>query len=177
MEKIKLTRPRILPGDILAVQGQSWMSRQILRTTGGPCSHVGLFCSDGKNPLIIEALSRVVIHPLDEALADTKKAWVLHALNLDMRQRLNIVQHARAMHNKRYGYLRFFLQFADCLTRSHFFSTYCTIPGQPICSVVVAHAYSQEGLYFGHTFQSVSPAEIFTYAKNNPDKYKMWEIQ
>ena len=145
MEKLTLTRPRILPGDILAVQGQSWMSRQIMRTTGGSCSHVGLFLSGGKEPLIIEALTRVVTHPLTEALVDSKKAWILHPLNIDMYQRLNIMHHARALIGGKYGYVRFFLQFADCLTHTRFFSTHLTLPGQPICSMIVAYPYGQEG--------------------------------
>lgn len=167
---------RITPGDILAIRGQSWMSRQIIRTTGGPCSHVGLFLSSGTEPLIIEAEGRVITRCLRDSLFGAKKAWVLHPLNVSQSQRVNIVRNACELSGKRYGWWNLVPQLADVLLKTNFFSTYFTLSQYPICSVVVASAYVREGLYFGQEPECLRPAEIFSYAKLNTEKYKIWEI-
>lgn len=152
------------------------MSRQIIRATGGPCSHVGLFLSSGEEPLIIEAEGRVITRHLRDSLLDVKKAWVLHPLNISQSQRVSIVRYACTLSGKRYGWLNLIPQFADALLRTNFFSTHLTLARYPICSIVVGSAYADEGLYFGQHPQCLSPAKIFQYAKSQIVKYKIWEI-
>lgn len=168
---------RITPGDILAVRGTAWMSKKILQATGGPCSHVGLFISAGEEPIIIEALGRVITRYLRDALYDVEKAWVLHPLNLGQSQRIGIVRNALEFSGRSYGWWNLLPQLADCLLKTNFFSAHFTLSQYPICSAVTGWAYSREGLYFGQAPQCLSPAEIFTYAQDNLDKYKIWEIK
>ena len=167
---------RITPGDILAVRGKSWTSNKIAKATKGQCSHVGLFICAGEEPLVIEASTRVVTRFLRDSLYDAKRAWVLHPLNLSREQRVAIIRNACQFSGRSYGHINLLSQYADILFRTNFFSTYLSFSRYPICSMVVGLAYAGEGLYFGGAPQSASPAEIFKYAKDNPDKYKLWEL-
>lgn len=168
---------RITPGDILAVRGTSWLARKILATTGGPCSHVGLFLSAGEEPLIMEATHRVITRHLKDSLMDVEKAWVLHPLNINQTERVGIIRRACEFSGRSYGWFNLILQLADITLKTNFFSCHLTSIQYPICSAVVGYAYAGEGLYFGQSPQCLSPAEIFRYAKEQEDKYKVWEIQ
>ena len=167
---------RITPGDILAVRGQSWMSKKIIQITGGPCSHVGLFLSAGSDPLIMETKGRLVTLPLDDVLIGAEKAWVLHPLNLTQIGRSHIIRRACDFSGRRYGWLNLIPQCLDIFFNTQFFSHHFTIHKYPICSAVVGWAYAGEDLSFGQPPQCLSPAEIFRYAQANDDKYKIWEI-
>lgn len=168
---------RITPGDILATRGQSWMSKQVLKTTGGPCTHVGLFLSAGEEPLIIEADTRVIIRHLRDSLRDANKAWVLHPIDLSQQQRIGIIRRACEFSGKRYGWLNILLHYLDATSETRFFSTHLSLRRYPICSEIVGWAYAKEGFYFGQAPQCLSPAEIFKFAKQRVEKYKIWEIQ
>lgn len=169
---------RITPGDILAVRGTSWLADKIMKVTGGPCSHVGLFLSGGEEPLILEATpKRVVTCLLSDSLLDVKKAWVLHPLNISKDQRLVILRSALVYSGRSYGWWNLLLQYADVACDTNFFSRHFTLSHYPICSAIAAKAYADCGLYFGQRPHCLSPSEIFTYAEKNDDKYKIWEIK
>lgn len=96
-----------LPADILAVRGRGVLSRIVLAAQGAgydTASHVALVI--GANPaLIIEAVHpRVRVRPLEEAIAEADKAWILHNLTLSDEERATIVRAACRFSSLSYGY-------------------------------------------------------------------------
>ncbi len=165
----------IEPADILAVKGSGWLSRMILKATGGPVSHVGLLLTD-KPPLVIEALSRVMTRPLHISIEKRTAAYILQPLKLTPEQRVAIVEAACTMSADAYGWGKIALQGLDALSRSGWFTKHLTFTTMPICSWLVAKGYSSQGLHFDVPDNSATPKDIYEFAVKNQDLYRIVQI-
>ena len=170
----------ITSGDILAVRGRGFFSRGILRITGGPVTHVGIVLATDPEPLAIEALWRVKTRPLAKSIEDAEAAWILSPLNLTKTHRAIIVAVACDYSADDYGWWDIGLQLLDAAFRTTWFTDHAlwAIRRFPIYSFLVAEVYGKEGLTFGNKQeQSTTPADIYHFAVQNPDKYAITRIK
>ena len=173
----------IQAGDILAIRGKGWLSRQILKATGNTVSHVGLVLAEGAvsgSAFVIEALSRVKTDTLSQSIADAEKAYILSPLNLTDEQRQKITDTAAGFSTRSYGYFDIGLQWLDAVFGSRWFTDHLGwgLNDHPICSYVVAASYASIGLTFGKVQNdSITPADIYKFAVSNPTKYSVKEIK
>ena len=169
----------IQAGDILAVRGTGWFSRRILQLTGNSVSHIGLVVSTIPVILITEALWRVKTRPIDESIAPAEHAYILHPLNLRPEQTAEIVRSCIQFSADGYGVWDILMQLLDVTFKTSQFTDYNPFIGKhPICSAVAADAYASVGLTFGKkSWKSLSPADLYLYAKNNPEKYDVFEVK
>lgn len=97
------------PGDIVAIRGKGLISRLVLAVEGAAgddkgVSHVAVVIADNP-PLIIEAVHpRVRVRPLENALAEAEKAWLLHPKPLSDEKREAVVKAACDFCSRSYGY-------------------------------------------------------------------------
>jgi hypothetical protein len=164
-------------GDILAIRGRGWLSRQILKATGNTVSHVGIALS---SDFVIEALNRVKTDILSDSIKSAEKAYVLSPLNISEQQRNEITKKAASFSADDYNYGDIALQLFDSVFKTRWFTNHLSIGLQqhPICSFLVAASYSSVGLYFGSVAgDSITPADIYNFALSNPDKYMIKEIK
>lgn len=169
----------VVAGDILAMRGSSWLARGIVRATGGPCSHVGMFVSL-EPPVVIEALDRVKTRPLDVSLADAERAWILHDNSITDEQRRAIVDEACSMSAASYGWLDIAAQGIDAALGTTWPTDHMTwfLNQFPICSYLVARAYQKIDLHFGKkAIGSITPADIFAFAQAHPEMFDIQVIQ
>lgn len=160
-------------GDILAVRGTGFLSKGILRLTGNTVSHVGLVISDNPVVLVLEALNRVKTDTIEESLKDVENAYLFRPLNVDETDINTIIRAASKASTNSYGWFSLGLQLADILFRTRLFTDHIYNDRHPICSYLVAEAYGAAGLTFGKLlYQSITPADIFNFAKINSDKYQ-----
>ena len=171
-------------GDILAVRGKGWLSRQILKATGNTVSHVGLLLDVApsyEHSFVIEALARVKTRALEESIADCERAYILSPTNLTDAQRTEITLRGAQFSADDYGWGDIALQLGDAITRSTWFTRHLNwglLETHPICSYLVAEAYEAVGLTFGKKpNESITPADIYSFARENPDKYVVAEIK
>lgn len=166
------------PGDIIAFRGRNWFSRQILKHSGNTVSHVGMIV--GTEPtLITEALWRVRTHALAEALDGCDRAWLISDYSLPQNVRDKIVLRASLLSADGYGIAGILLQAIDVACNTTWFTDHLGghLARHPICSYLVASAYAMYGLTFGKKMaESVTPADIFTFAKEHPEIYTVTEI-
>jgi len=168
----------VVEGDVLAIRGSSRLADGIVAATGGPCSHVGLFISVAP-PVVIEALSRVKTDPLDVSLQHARQAWILHDKSLTKEQRRAIIYAATNMSAYNYGWLALPAQGLDALLHTTWPTDHLgwLLSRYPICSYLVARAYATVELTFGKKMaESITPADIFSFAKSNPAIFDIQEI-
>lgn len=169
-----ILRPEI--GDVVAVEGRTAFSRAIQLVSGSLISHVGLIVSE--DPLLVmEALSRVVTRPYDEALEDCKHAWLLKPINVSREARRLIVRESCKYSGASYGYLKIALHLLDFLTGKEWITQLLARSRKPICSWHVAQAYKAAGLDFGEIARGVTPAEIYQFALDNDEKYAVYKVK
>lgn len=163
-------------GDILAVEGMTAFSRAIQLVSESCISHVGLIVAE--DPLLImEALSRVVTRPYEEALGDCKHAWLLKPMNIEREARRQIVRASCTYSGASYGYLKIALHLLDFLTGKEWITQLLARSRKPICSWHVAQAYKVVGLDFGESARGVTPAEVMAFAQDNEDKYAVIKVK
>lgn len=174
----------VQPGDILAIRGNGFLGRAILRLTDAAVSHVGVIITASsplENSLVIEALARVRTRVLSESIARATKAWVLSPLNATAEQRQLILERALTFSAHDYGYADLVLQLTDALTHGTWFTDHLTfglLNQWPICSYVAGVAYQSAGLTFGKINDvSLTPGDIWNFAIRNQDKYRIRRIK
>lgn len=167
-------------GSILAIRGRGFLSKGILRATGNSVSHVGLVISDDPVVLVLEALWRVKTRPIEESIEDAEAAYILTPLNLQPIEIRGIVTCACSESADGYGWWDIGLQLLDSLFRTTWFTDRVSLTAldhHPICSFLVARAYQNVGLTFGEKEASVTPADIYRFAFQHPDKYRVEKIK
>lgn len=178
-------------GDILCYSGSNLIAKSIKWFTEGYketktiISHCGLFANsdDLKKVDIIEALfpkgvvkRNFITHYKD----DLNNCYILKPLNITEQQREKIIENASKYLGHPYGILKLLPQAMDGLIGKVIrkrnvilFKKLCFIKTLPICSTLVAMAYKSIGLDFGIKDQYASPDDIWDFAVNNPNKYKI----
>jgi hypothetical protein len=163
------------PGDIVAVRGSRWLSRLIMTMTGGPVSHVGLVIATDPD-LVLEALERVLTRPFAQAIDDCAEAWVCQPYTLSQEERWQIVHTACAQTARTYGYSKLVLQALNVLFHTRFFTRHA-VSSLPICSLVVAEAFSAVGKHFGQPHCCATPADIAVFTQAHPEWYRIIKVK
>jgi hypothetical protein len=171
------------PGDVFLTRGRSFISRAIRFFTRGigesrtKVNHVGLVVEAGdlKEAIVVEALSMVTRHRLWEQYGPPKEdlVAVYRPINLTPEEVKVIVATAERQVGKKYGYLKILVHFLDwLLLGAYVFRRLVPDNKYPICSWVVAHAFSKAGKDFGVEPGMAAPDDIWDFIVGNPDKYQ-----
>ena len=173
-------------GDILAVRGKGWLSRQILKATGNTVSHVGVVLAatkedDPRYVFVIEALTRVRTRILAESIADAEKAYILSPIGLSPEVRQGIAIVAASFSADDYNYADIAYQLGNAVFHTTWFTdhlNYGLLDRVPICCYVALKAYVTYGLTFGReSINTLTPGDMYCFARGNPDKYLVAEIK
>lgn len=182
-------------GDILGYSGGGFLGKTIkwfekgYHETPSVLSHCGLFVNDGsiKNVNVIEAIfptgvlyRRFWTHYAD----DLHKCYLIKPMNLTTQERLALSKIAFQYVGHPYGTLKIIPHAIDGLLAKilhkrdiTLFRNLCKVDTFPICSYLVAKAYSTFDLDFGIKGSMATPDDIWDFAINNPDKYKIYELK
>jgi hypothetical protein len=174
---------QLKPADVFLTQGNSLLSKAIRffsRSIGESrtkVNHVGIVVSEEslQDALVIEALSKVKKHTLWEQYGPLKEdlVAVYRPLNLTLAEIKTIVREAEEQVGKKYGYLKIIAHLLDWIFLGvYFFRRFTNNGNYPICSWLVAHAYSKAGKYFGCDPGAAEPDDIWDFVNRNTDKYK-----
>jgi hypothetical protein len=161
------------PGDVVCTTSGALLSR-LIRLFGGRVSHTGI----GVAPdTIVEALMRVVRRSFVGAYL-RKTVVVYRPRDLSPEIIALIVAKAERYVGRTYGFTKIAAQALDrTLGGAYLFRRVAGMDRYPICSWVVAHAYSAAGLHFGCAPGMASPADIDRFCFDHPAKYEqVWPL-
>jgi len=140
-------------------------------------NHAGIM---GTPRLIIEALQTVVRRSLTDAYGPPSKQQiaVYRPLNLTPEEQVKVMLKANSYVGMRYGYVKIVAQALDwALQGAYVFRRMAGMDKYPICSWVVAHAYSAAGKDFGVAAGAATPDDIHDFVIKHPDKYEcVWPL-
>lgn len=170
------------PGDIFLTRGRGFISRAIrffTRSIGESrtkVNHVGLVVEGGspEEAVVVEALSRVVRHPLTARYGGKRgdEVAVYRALTISPEEVRRIVKAAERYLGKEYGYFKIVLHFLDWLLQgAYVFRRLGRMDPYPICSWLVAYAYDKVGKWFGVPPEAADPDHIWDYLVAHPAEY------
>mgnify|MGYP001057909954 CR=1 FL=1 len=171
------------PGDIFLTRGKSLLSRAIRicsRTIGEKrtkVNHAGIIVTAGglQNCIVIEASYKVLRHRLWEAYGPRKtdEVAIFRPKNLIAADIGKIVSMADQQVGKKYGYFKIAGHFLDWLFLGiYFFRRIFNNGKYPICSWLVAHAFSVAGKDFGVPAGAAQPDDIWDFVIKNTEKYE-----
>lgn len=173
----------IEPCDIFFTQGDGLFSRVIRIGEKHPgdwisiVNHTGIVVEQGtiESADVIEALVHVKKHTLwSEYHGRTDRVAIFRPLSLTDEQKSLIVNKALDYEGRDYGWLKIATHALDCFTGGHYiFRRMTNSDNYPICSWVVAHAYSKAGLTFGCDPGQANPDDIWDYCMSHQDKYQL----
>jgi hypothetical protein len=137
---------------------------------------VGVIVEGGTstNAVIVEALQHVKKRYLADGYGgkNSPDMAVFRPINLTEDQRFIVASKANTYVGKDYGYLKILAHLGDWLLQgAYFFRRFVQLDKYPICSWLVAHAYSFIGKDFGVDARAASPDDIWDFCLSNPDKY------
>ncbi len=171
----------LLPGDIFLVRGTgliSWFIRFFSRGIGESrtmVNHCGIVVGEGdlRSAEIVEAVRFVRRRKLwsgygsgDDLVA------VYRPTNLSDADRAMVVAAAESYVGRDYGYLMIAAHLLDWFFfHAYLFRRLIRSDRYPICSWVVASAYSKAGKTFGCAPGAAEPDDIWDFVTSNPDKY------
>lgn len=171
----------LLPGDVIATRGTSWVSKAIRffsRGIGEPrtkTNHVAIVTRGGSflEAVIVEALSKVLRHKLWMKYGPPggDEIAVFRNMMLNEAQRDMIAAKARTYIGRKYGYLKIVTHVLDyALFGLYVFRRLARAENYPICSWLVAKAYAElaQG-YFGVSYAEATPDHIWDYCGASPD--------
>ena len=175
--------PVLRANDIVLTRAETFIGRAIrffTRRLGEPPSkvnHVGIMVSP---TLIVEALSTVVRRPLAAAYGPPSKQYIAiyRPLNLTGVEEVRVTLKANNYLGRKYGYVKILAQALDWfLHGAYVFRRLAGMDNYPICSWLVAHAYSSIGKDFGVAPGAATPDDIWDYVTSHPDKYEqVWPL-
>lgn len=174
---------QLQPADIFLTRGNSLISKAIRffsRSIGESrtkVNHVGVVVSEGtlQDAVVVEALSTVKKHTLWKQYGPLSGDLVAiyRPLNLTNDEIKIIVAEAEQEVGRKYGYLKIVAHLLDWIFLGIYFFRRFTNNGiYPICSWLVAHAYSKAGKHFGCDPGAAEPDDIWDFVTGNTDKYK-----
>ena len=174
---------QLKPADVFLTRGTSLLSKAIrfFSTTIGESrakvNHVGIVVKEGSlhDAIVIEALSKVKKHTLWKRYGPFKGdlVAVYHPLNLTEEEVEKIVSEAEEQVGAEYGYFKIVAHFLDWLCLGiYFFRRFANNGKYPICSWLVAHAYSKADKNFGCDPGAAEPDDIWHFVNENRGKYK-----
>lgn len=170
------------PADVFLTRGTSLLSRLIrfftrsLGESRTKVNHVGIVVSRGPigEVYVVEALSEVKRHRLVEGYGDgLDEVAVYRPLNTSGKERETIVRKAESYVGRRYGISKIVCHLLDWLLLGAYLFRRLASDKYPICSWVVAHAFSAVGKNFGQPPGAAAPDDIWDFVTSNPDKYQL----
>ena len=139
-------------------------------------NHAGMILHGGglRAAWIVEALRTVVCRSLLKAYANRKNdVAVYRCRGLDGRQRQALAEAARVYIGRRYGYVKIVAHALDwVLQGAYVFRRFTGMDRYPICSWLVAQAYSKQGLNFGVAPGAASPDDLWDFVTKRTDLYE-----
>jgi hypothetical protein len=170
------------PCDIIATKSYGWLGRAIrfftrrIGESRSNVNHVGIITHGGslEGAIVVEALSRVIHHPLWEGYGYAKAPdiAIFRPLNLTEDEREVIRVAAEQYVGRKYGFLKIATHLADwVLQGAYIFRRLSSSDNYPICSWVVAQAYAHAGKDFGVQAGAASPDDIWDFCLSHPEKY------
>lgn len=170
------------PGDIFLTQGTGFLSKAIRlfsRTCGEDrtrVNHVGIIVTPGsvKTCRVIEALHVVRRHSLWKRYGPPKpdRVAVYRPVKLKPEEIDIIVKEANEQVGKTYGYLKLLTHLLDWFLQGAYVFRRLTQNGNyPICSWLVAHAYSKVDMHFGVQPGAAQPDDIWDYVRARPQNF------
>ncbi len=174
---------QLKPADIFLTRGNSFLSKAIRffsRTIGESrtkVNHVGMTVDEGSlhDCKVVEALSKVKEHTLWDQYGPLKTdlVAVFRPTNLTLEEISLIVKTAKKQVGRKYGYLKIVAHLLDWILLGAYLFRRLTNDGNyPICSWLVAHAYSKANKDFGCDVGAAEPDDIWDFVIKNPDKYQ-----
>jgi len=171
------------PGDVFLTRGAGLLSKIIrfcTRSFGekrSKVNHVGLMVEAGgiQDAVVVEALIRVREHKLWKQYGPPRKdhVAVYRATNLTPEDIKIIVAEAKEQVGKPYGFGKIIAHFLDSLlTGTYFFRRLTSSSRYPICSWLVAHAYSKAGKHFGVSPGAANPDDIWDFVDKRTKYYE-----
>lgn len=170
------------PGDVFLVRGSGFFSRMIRLMTQEPgegptyVSHAGIIVTDGTPDIAmaVEALNTVKFHPLQDAYGDGKTPVAIYRpSNISSYLLSQIASTAGQFVGDSYGWGKIALHAADYFLGGRYvFRRLGQIDNFPICSYLVARAYSSVGFNFGVPPAQATPDDCWDFIQSNPDKWK-----
>lgn len=176
--------PILRPGDLFLTRGKSLVSRAIrffTRTMGERrtlVNHVGIVVEGGslRDAVVVEALTTVKRHRLWDRYGPPGEdsVAVYRATNLTPEEIDVIVSEANSQVGKRYGYFKILAHLADwLLLGAYVFRRIARSENYPICSWLVAHAFSRAGKHFGVQPRAANPDDIWDFVLSHPRIYEL----
>ena len=138
-------------------------------------NHVGLITWPGSkmNAFITEALWTVKNHSLFDKYHKNGEVAVYRPRNLTLTQSLKILDYMSENVGRRYGWWKILFHLGYKLTGWRKLLKPMFIDERPICSYLVARAFSKAGLNFGVAARSANPDDMMDFCRDNPDKYEL----
>jgi len=123
----------------------------------------------------IEALTKVRRHTLmSQYGGGSDKVAIYRPLNITPEQALTITAKLNEYEGRTYGYAKIVTHWLDwCLNGAYVFRRLTGSDRYPICSWVVAQAFSHAGLDFGVKPGAATPDDIWDYCVKHKDKYEL----
>jgi hypothetical protein len=171
------------PGDVFLTRGRGLLSRLIrlfTRSIGESrtqINHVGLIVAPGSaaTAVGVEALSKVVRHPLGSRYGPRsgQEVAVYRPINLRPDEIAVVVSAAESYVGRKYGYVKIVAHLLDWLFLGiYLFRRLARMDNYPICSWLVAHAFSKVEKTFGVPPGAASPDDIWDFVSSEPEKYR-----
>ncbi|MEJ2628627.1 MAG: YiiX/YebB-like N1pC/P60 family cysteine hydrolase [bacterium] len=171
--------------DIFLTKGSGFISKAIrffsrhIGESRTRVNHVGVVIVDGniEHCEVVEALSKVKHHTLWARYGPKKKdlVGIYRPLNLTEEEKQIIVDEALEQVDKKYGYLKIVTHMLDWILQgAYVFRRLTQDDRYPICSWLVAHAFSKANKHFGVEPGAAQPDDIWDFVVNekNRDKYE-----
>ncbi len=174
----------LLPGDVFLTRGKGFLSAAIRffsRRIGEKrtiVNHTGLILEKGtlQECVAIEVSYKVWKRKLweDYGPPATSSVAIYRPKNLTDGELDIIVSEAEQQVDKIYGALKILAHVLDWLFFGiYFFRRFFRNNKYPICSWLVAHAYSKAGKDFGVAPDAAQPDDIWDFIQDNPEKYEL----
>ena len=171
------------PGDIVMTRGEGFLGRAIrfftrhIGESRTKVNHVGIVVQGGtiEQAVIIEASLEVVRHRLiDEYGGKRDSVAIARATRLSKNDLQQVVAKATGYLGRTYGFGKIALHALDWALQGAFvFRRLGQMDAYPICSWLVAHAYSTAGVYFGVAPGAASPDDIWDHVTTRKGEFSM----
>ncbi|MBK9391230.1 MAG: hypothetical protein IPN68_13925 [Bacteroidetes bacterium] len=174
----------LLPGDVFLTRGNGFIPAAIRFFSRGfgekrtIVNHVGMIVEKGtlQDCVAIEVSYKVWKRKLWEDYGPPAKSSVAvyRPKNLSAPELEIIVSTAEEQVDKIYGFLKILAHILDWMFFGvYFFRRLFRNNKYPICSWLVAHAFSKAGKDFGVDPGAAQPDDIWDFIQNNPEKYDL----
>ena len=169
------------PGDIFLTRGRGFVSRAIrfftrhIGESRTKVNHVGLVVQGGpiEQAVVVEALRNVERHCLiDEYGGADDQVAIYRPTKLSRAELQRVVALANGYVGRGYGYGKIALHALDWVFQgAYVFRRLGQMDDYPICSWLVAQAYSGVGVHFGVDAGAATPDDIWDYVTTHHNEF------